>query len=303
MKNTGQKKGMILVVDDSPEVLTMLNDALDRFGFAVLVAMDGEQALTILENIKPELILLDALMPQMDGFETCRRFKRIPSLLDIPVIFMTGLTDSDSVIKGLNAGGVDYVSKPIKIDELAARIQVHITNSKLTLCARQALDVAGQYTLCVDANGTLLWATPEARHLLERHNADEAWLKQQFPQKIAVLLTQNFNKDKAIVLKIGDNSFEIKYLKKTDENEILLRLFNMERPSEVEVLRTNLALTEREAEVLLWIAHGKTNREIGEIITMSPRTVNKHLEQIFRVLNVENRTAAAVQALKMLQRS
>lgn len=302
MKSPEQKKGMVLVVDDSPDILSMLNDALDSVGFAVLVAMDGEQALTILDNIKPDLILLDAVMPQMDGFETCRMLKKIPHLIDLPVIFMTGLSDTESVIKGLQAGGVDYVSKPIKIDELVARIHVHINNSKLTLCARQALDIVGQYTLCVDKAASLLWATPEARHLLERNAADDHWLQQNLCKPLQALLSDRFNKDKGITLKIGNTHFEFRYLTQIGGNEILLRLMPLERPSNIEVLRVTLSLTEREAEVLLWIAHGKTNKEIGEIINMSPRTVNKHLEQIFRVLNVENRTAAAVHALKMLNK-
>ncbi|MDZ4153930.1 helix-turn-helix transcriptional regulator, partial [Methylicorpusculum sp.] len=80
----------------------------------------------------------------------------------------------------------------------------------------------------------------------------------------------------------------------------LLRLIDLQRPSEIERLRSALPITEREAEVLLWIARGKTNREIGTILSMSPRTVNKHLEQVFRKLNVENRTTAAVFAMKYL---
>lgn len=302
MKSPDPKKGMILVVDDSPDALSMLNDALDSVGFAVLVAMDGEQALTILDNIKPDLILLDAVMPQMDGFETCRKLKTIFHLVDLPVIFMTGLSDSESVIKGLEAGGVDYVSKPIKIDELIARIHVHINNSKLTLCARQALDIVGQYTLCVDKTARLLWATPEARHLLERNQADDAWLKLNLTKPLLTLISDHFNKEKGIGLKIGDSHFEIRYLTQTSDNEILLRLMALDRPSDLQILRATLPLTDREAEVLLWIAHGKTNKEIGEIINMSPRTVNKHLEQIFRILNVENRTAAAIHALKMLKK-
>ena len=119
---TNQKKDVVLVVDDSPESLSVINDILDQAGFTVLVALEGQQALNIANNITPDMILLDAIMPNMDGFETCRRLKASHELSHIPVIFMTGLSDTESVVKGLEAGGVDYIQKPVKGDELLARI-------------------------------------------------------------------------------------------------------------------------------------------------------------------------------------
>jgi PleD family two-component response regulator len=107
------KRDVVLIVDDSPETLSMLNDTLDAAGITVLVALEGQQALTIAASISPDIILMDAIMPNMDGFETCRRLKENPDLAHIPVIFMTGLTDSESVVRGLEAGGVDYINKPV----------------------------------------------------------------------------------------------------------------------------------------------------------------------------------------------
>ncbi|WP_232465323.1 helix-turn-helix transcriptional regulator [Oleiphilus messinensis] len=103
------------------------------------------------------------------------------------------------------------------------------------------------------------------------------------------------------MLKINEQPVEIKYIGNAKNNEHLLRLVDLQKPSDSERLKDSLDLTAREAEVLLWIAKGKSNGEIGTILGVSPRTVNKHLEQIFRKLSVENRTSAAVKALSVLE--
>ena len=135
MNNLSQET--VLVVDDSPESLGMLNIALNTQGYTALVALNGEQALAIAEKIKPDVVLLDAIMPGMDGFETCKALKQlIPST---PIIFMTGLTDVNDIVKGFEAGGCDYVTKPITPEEVIARIKNHINTAKLTLSAQDAL--------------------------------------------------------------------------------------------------------------------------------------------------------------------
>ena len=91
---------VVLVVDDSPDTLSMLTAALEQIGALVLVATDGARALTAVGQIVPDIVLLDAVMPQMDGFETCRRLKRLPELADVPIIFMTGLTETDRIVEG-----------------------------------------------------------------------------------------------------------------------------------------------------------------------------------------------------------
>ncbi len=300
MKTSTVRKDVVLVVDDSPETLGMLNDTLDQAGVTVLVALEGGQALTIAQSITPDIILLDALMPGMDGFETCRRLKANPDLAPIPVIFMTGLTDTESVVKGFDAGGVDYIAKPIKGDELVARMRVHLTNARLTQSARSALDSAGQYLFAVSSAGELSWATPQAHHLFELAGMTPQWLEENLPRHLRQMLAPHFNKDKGLILQPDTKPLEVRYIGQTGSNEFLMRLVDLERPSESERLREAFAVTSREADVLLWIARGKTNREIATILAMSPRTVNKHLEQIFRKLGVENRTSAAALALKLL---
>src|SRR5215510_215624 len=161
-----KKRDVALVVDDSPETLRLLTDALDGAGMTVMVALDGAAAMRIVDQITPDIILLDAVMPGMDGFETCRRLKREAGLSNVPVIFMTGLAETEHIVRGLDAGGVDYVTKPIAIEEILARIRVHLANARMTQSARAALDVSGRYLLAVNRQGRLMWATPQAQKLL-----------------------------------------------------------------------------------------------------------------------------------------
>src|SRR6266481_1592739 len=147
MTTESKKRDVALVIDDSPETLRLLTDALDGAGMTVMVAMDGAAAMRIVDQITPDIVLLDAVMPGMDGFETCRRLKREAGLSNVPVIFMTGLAETEHIVRGLEAGGVDYVTKPIAIEEMLARIRVHLANARLTQSARAALDVFGQSRL------------------------------------------------------------------------------------------------------------------------------------------------------------
>jgi sigma-B regulation protein RsbU (phosphoserine phosphatase) len=118
--------GMILLVDDNPNNLNILVDSLSPYGFELSVAPDGETALQQSREYPPDLILLDILMPGMDGFETCARLKENEKTKDIPVIFMTALSDNDSRVKGFSVGAVDYVTKPLQLEEVVARVNIHL---------------------------------------------------------------------------------------------------------------------------------------------------------------------------------
>jgi PAS domain S-box-containing protein len=124
-------KTQILIVDDHPTNIKVLSDLLIAYGFAVLVAKDGENALQKLQRVSPDLILLDVLMPGIDGFETCQRLKAQENTQDIPVIFMTALTDAVDKVKGLTLGAVDYITKPLQHEEVIARINVHLQLRRL----------------------------------------------------------------------------------------------------------------------------------------------------------------------------
>ncbi|MGH1484848.1 MAG: response regulator [Cellvibrionaceae bacterium] len=300
MNKLDANSGIVLVVDDSPETLGLLNEALENIGYTVLIALEGKQALTIAEKITPDIILLDAIMPNMDGFETCKRIKANVNLEKVPVIFMTGLSDTDSIVKGLEAGGVDYLSKPIKPNELIARMKVHLNNARLANSAHSALDTTGQQLFAINIAGQLQWATPLTQALFDKAGIDAEWQQQHLALQLKQWLSHSPNIGQQYTLSETKTSLKIKLIDNKSENEILLKLIDLEGPSGTETLQKNLGLTERESDVLFWIGKGKTNKEIGEIIEMSPRTVNKHLEQIFKKLNVENRTAAASIAIHTL---
>lgn len=293
-------KDVVLIVDDRPDTLSMLNDTLDEAGLKVLVALEGEQALMIASNVIPDVILLDAIMPNMDGFETCRLLKENPDLAHIPVIFMTGLSDSESVLKGFEAGGVDFVSKPIIAEQLIARIKAHLSNARLTSSAYAALDSAGQYLLASNRKGEFLWATPMAYQLFGQTGANANWLDSKMPSFLLAILDERYNKEKPMLIPTPMKNLHMKYIGQTGHDEFLLKIIDPDGPSEVDILKQSFSVTLREAEVLQWISKGKTNREIGMILSMSPRTVNKHLEQIFNKLDVDNRTSAAFMAFKVL---
>jgi len=304
--NTKAQSQVVLVVDDAIDSIHMLNDVLEESNFTVLVALEGAQALTITKNIRPDIILLDAIMPNMDGFETCRQLKLNSQLADVPIIFMTGLSDTEHVVMGLNAGGVDYVTKPINPDELIARMRVHLANARITQSARAALDTAGQYLFTIDLHGQLVWATPQVYQLLDGAGAtaDSIALTAATEQQLREWISHKPETGRQLALQQLAQELKVEMLNLIDGKEYLLRLTNPHKPADdTHSLKQHFLVTGREADVLLWIANGKTNREIGQILEMSPRTVNKHLEQIFKKLGVENRTSAAAVAIKCLSKA
>ncbi|MGL3214844.1 response regulator [Bradyrhizobium sp. BR 1433] len=301
-----KKRDVALVVDNSPETLRLLTDALDGAGMTVMVALDGASAMRIVEQITPDIVLLDAVMPGMDGFETCKRLKRDAGLDGVPIIFMTGLAETEHIVRGLEAGGVDYVTKPIVVEEMLARIRVHLANARMTQSARAALDVSGRYLLAVNSAGALLWATPQAQRLLSDTLADAAdnfvlpdpmpqWLEQAQKGKTG-------SKTVTMASFPGNEQLRLQYMGKLGPNEFLLRLAKDTSGDMPAEFSSELGLTTREGEVLSWLSKGKTNRDIAQILGLSPRTVDKHLEQIYAKLGVENRTAAAAIAVNARHR-
>ncbi len=296
-----KKRDIVLVVDDSADTLRLLTDALDGAGMTVMVALDGASALRVVEQVTPDIILLDAVMPGLDGFETCRILKRNARLTHVPVIFMTGLTETEDIVRGLQAGGVDYVAKPIAVQEMLARIRVHLANARLAHSAHTALDVAGRFLFAVDFAGHLLWATPQARKLLGDPptiapdsapiltDAQMSWLSEASAGSQASAST---------AWSVGSEQLRLHYMGRLGPNEYLLRLAQGTRSATPAELQKELGLTNRESEVLSWISKGKTNRDIAQILGLSPRTIDKHLEQIYAKLGVENRTAAAALAAR-----
>ena len=132
MTACAQSSGFVLIVDDTPTNISVLAQTLRQAGLAIRIANDGVSALEQVKREQPSLILLDVQMPIMDGFETCRRLKADSSTEDIPIIFMTALSDKTSRIKGLSLGAVDYIAKPFEQDEVLARVKVHLRLKQLS---------------------------------------------------------------------------------------------------------------------------------------------------------------------------
>ena len=288
---------IVLIVDDIPENLSLLHDALDEAGYTVLVATNGEAALQRAHQSLPDVILLDALMPGIDGFEVARRLKADFSTHHIPIVFMTGLTETEHVVAAFAAGAADYVTKPLQPAQVLARIAAHMHNARQMKQARSALDAFGQATVAVRSrDGKLVWQTPLARSLLKEYfaNPEEvappellAWIAD------AQQARHDGREPLSLLVAQGSRRLLASFHDQTGDDEWLVVLREENDGSAIESLIAAFRLTQREAEVLYWVTLGKTSRDIGEIVGSSPRTVDKHLEHVFEKLGVETRTAAA----------
>ncbi|KRI01538.1 DNA-binding response regulator [Curvibacter sp. PAE-UM] len=288
---------VVLVVDDAPETLRMLCDALAIEGYTVLVARDAIEALERFEMAVPDAVLLDAIMPGDNGFTLCRRLKGEPSWAHVPVIFMTGLAETEQIVEGFASGGVDYVVKPLKIPEVLARLATHLRNAHVSRLAREAVDVAGLGVVLLDTQGRLAWRSPQAMRWLQQAlgpEQDDAAQRQWLQQVV--------HQGETLAPLPDGSQLQARYLGQGGPGEVMVLLRRVALALDPAQRRLSVAaLTPRETEVLSWLAKGKTNRDIADILGMSPRTVNKHLEHIFEKLGVETRTAAAAIASSLLQ--
>ena len=300
MDNEGD---IVMLVDDMPASLGALAQELGADGYTVLVAHSGEAALQRLDLVTPDAILLDALMPGLSGFETCRRIKDNAAWSHIPVIFMTGLSETAHIVAGFDAGGVDYVVKPVRAQEVLARLATHVRNARAVRMAREALDVGGHGVLVVDARGRIAWQSPRAQRWLAAFFAGEPasacakWLE-------CVDAGVDAGADAGTAAgggtarrsAVDGRSLLARRLGDIGMGEAMWLISELP-PGDAQAQRlATAALTPRETEVLSWIAKGKTTRDVGESLGMSPRTVNKHLEHVFEKLGVETRAAAAALA-------
>lgn len=285
----------ILIIDDDENTRALISDFAAAEGYASHAAASGEEALLDLDTLIPDLILLDAVMPGLDGFDTCRLIKAREATAHVPVIFMTGLSEPEHVVQGLEAGGVDYVTKPLALDALAARIRVHIGNARTTRSALIALDSAGTRLLTCDDGGRIGWATPEAQRLLD--SLDLAAVE-DMRVLLRALGTGETQGDADF--DCGNQRFRVSLLGETTPRERLFKLTRSVEGMEPQLLQQAFGLTPREADVLLWTARGKSNKDMSEILNISARTVNKHLEQIFIKIGVENRASATAAATRVI---
>lgn len=292
-----ERHDTVLIVDDTPANLALLSEALDRAGYEVLVAPSGMTALRQLELITPDIILLDAVMPGMDGFETCRQLKARPGAREIPVIFMTALTATEDVVRGFAEGAVDYVTKPVREEEVLARIATHVSRSRHLRHAQTTVEALPRPSLRVTREGVVTWQSGRARQILPV--APELRLPPGVGEWLTRCRLRDAQTARTMACQLGDARLILEYCGEVEPDEFLV-FCELTEAAPVMPLARALGLTPREAEVLRWVAAGKTNRDIGLILGSSPRTVTKHLEHIFTKLGVETRTAAANRALAVL---
>ena len=314
---------VVLIVDDVPDNLSVLHDALDESGYSVLVATSGEAALQRAAQALPDIVLLDAMMPGMDGFEVARRLKAQALTQHIPIIFMTGLTETEHLVAALEAGGVDYVTKPIKPKEVLARMGVHLGGARRAREAaqqageaRNALDAFGYASIMVrlggEGDGKLTWQTPLARELLARYYGTSA---PQTPPAVLEWLRSASRKTGGpaepprLTIELGAQRLSFRLHQQTGDSDgegdvgadWLIIMREVSDAAVIEAMSLSFKLTAREAEVLYWVVKGKTNRDIGDILGASPATVKKHLERVYAKLGVETRTAAAGMAMTRIR--
>src|SRR5215475_4271897 len=175
--STAPEQHSILVVDDTPANIGILLDTLSKAGYRVRVASDGESALEQLQYSPPDLVLLDVMMPGMDGFETCRRLRQLPKLEQLPVVFMTALSDIQDKVRAFAAGADDYITKPFQHEEVLARVRTHLTRRmlecKLESANRQLEERVAART------SELTAALAEVEKLRSRLQQENSYLKQE----------------------------------------------------------------------------------------------------------------------------
>jgi DNA-binding response OmpR family regulator/DNA-binding CsgD family transcriptional regulator len=283
----------VLVVDDTPANVSLLLDALTEAGHELLVAESGKSALALLEHNLPELILLDVVMPGLDGFATCQQIKARAEWRDIPVLFMTALNEPDEKVRAFAAGAVDYITKPAYPPEVLARVAAHLQIRALqtSLADELALRVEAENQLSqsldravvlADAAGRIVFSSRLAEDLLHKH----------FPGRVPGTLPVQLDATAPLAVR-----------RFAEPGRTDLVMFVLEErgapPGPAALMK--LGLTPREAEVLYWVAQGKSNPDTATILGSSVRTVHKHMEHIFQKLGLETRNAAALAALEILR--
>lgn len=295
----------ILIVDDVPDNLSVLFEFLSTRGFEVLVADSGNLALEELPQTNPDLILLDVMMPGLDGYETCRRIKASDRFRDVPLFFLTALTDTIDKVKGFSLGAVDYITKPIDPDEVLARVRAHLELRALHLALeerneeldremqrrigaeRSLAHALENAVLVVDRAGAVQFRSAAAQRLLARHGGEPSaeelrgWFVIAEPRTVRGLK----------ITRVPDPE---------SAERTLLTLEEMAAQPSPEQLLT-LGLTPREAEILFWIAQGKTSPEIATILQTATATVKRHVHHILGKLGVETRLAAALRAMDVFE--
>lgn len=288
-------RGRILVVDDTPANLSLLLDALTEAGYEILVAESGRSALALLEHTTPELILLDLVMPGLDGVATCQRIRQRPDCADVPVLFMTAVEEPAQKLRAFAAGARDYITKPVYAPEVLARVAAHLQIRRLQV------SLADELALRIDAEDQLKQSLDRAvvladrsGHIVFSSRLADALLHQHFPDFTGLALPP--------ALESAGSRLVVRRFSEPGRDDLVTLLLEEQGEPPGPAALLALGLTPREAEVLFWLAQGKANPDIATILGANVRTVHKHVENIFRKLGCETRVAASIAANEILRR-
>ena len=291
----------VLVVDDTPASLGVVCDSLRREGVRVLLADSGDAARAVLARERPEVILLDVVMPGEDGFAVCGSLKAHPEWRDIPVVFLTAIDDPGQKVRALSAGAVDYVTKPVHVPELVARVrvQLELRAARRALVAKNA-ELESEVALRLDAEEQLSASLDRAVVLLDRDG------RLLFATRLAHDLMAKFSVVPSSLVRtprvtIPDGALNVRRFHETGRDELIMLALEEEHAPPGPAALCALGLTARQAEVAYWVAQGKTNPETATILGTSPRTVDKHMERILSRLGLENRSGLIVTAGNLLR--
>jgi DNA-binding response OmpR family regulator/DNA-binding CsgD family transcriptional regulator len=291
----------VLVVDDTPAGLGVVCDTLRREGVRVLLAESGAAARAVLARTMPDLVLLDVVMPDEDGFTLCAALQADPRWRALPVIFLTSIDAPVQKVRAFAAGAVDYVTKPVHVPELVARVRVQLD----LVGARRALEeknaeLESEIAIRLDAEAQLATSLDRAVVVLAR---DGSLL---FATRLAHDLMAKFSLTPAALPRATrftslDSALNVRRFTEPGRDDLIMLALEEEHAPPGPAALLDLGLTPRQAEVAYWVAQGKTNPEIAVILGASPRTIDKHMERILARLSVENRASLIVATAERLR--
>ena len=277
-------KYLILLVDDNTHNIQVLGNILREEGYRTAVAQNGFEALSFLEKKLPDLILLDIMMPQMDGYEVCKHIKQYPDKAEIPIVFISVHTDTAEKVKAFRSGGVDYITKPFQQEEILARIRVQLQLQETRKELRRTNEelekrVEERTTELSEANQKLEQSNTALNVLLEKKDENRKKLEENLIFNVKQLIQPSLEKLKDTGL--------------SDAQKHYLDSIQTQLEEVISPLNRNLSgkysLTSTEMQMLELIKQGKMTKEIAAMLGLSTRTVDSHRHNIRKKLEIDNK--------------
>ncbi len=277
------EKPLILIVDDNAHNLQVLGSILRDNGYRTAVAQDGQEALHFVQKKWPSLVLLDIMMPGMDGFEVCRRIRARTDGDPLPVIFLSVHSETSDKIKAFRAGGVDYITKPFQQEEVLARIAVHIqlqTTKQALQRANEELEerVRKRTSALTEANTKLEEANIALKVLLERKDETRRMSEEKLIFNVQHGIQPNLEK----LMSTDLNSIQLQYVQAIES-----QLREVTSPLKRD-LSQRFCLTPTEMQLVDLIRQGKLTKEIAHLLNLSKRTIDTHRQNIRKKLGLQN---------------